>query len=422
MEKLRVLLVTGLVGLAACSSAAQQATPASLQPIAPATSPASSPETSATAVASSDVPNTDSPAATEASAAATTPEPPADDVYSQSGSWICRADSEDVCDGAAPLTEVAADGTLSVKPYTVADTPAVDCFYVYPTISSDATFNSDMTADSELGAVIFQAQRFNQVCSVYAPVYRSVTSAGLSGQVQPQAGEGWGLAYDDVLAAWRHYLAYDNDGRPVVLLSHSQGSFHLTKLLHDEIDPNPQQRSLVVSAVLAGASFQVGKGKDIGGDTQEMPLCRSESEFGCVITFQTYRDSDPPQPGALFGAPSANSESACVNPAALAGGPGVLQTSMPAGDWALTDTAAAKAITTPFMDLPGLISGECKVLNGYSYLAITVNSDPTDPRGDDIVGDSAPNWGLHGVDINLTQESLIAVVRKQSAAYAAANP
>jgi hypothetical protein len=46
----------------------------------------------------------------------------------------------------------------------------------------------------------------------------------------------------------------------------------------------------------------------------------------------------------------------------------------------LTDPAAAAAITTPFVAVPGLVTGECKVKDGYSYLAVTVNADPSDPR------------------------------------------
>jgi hypothetical protein len=67
--------------------------------------------------------------------------------------------------------------------------------------------------------------------------------------------------------------------------------------------------------------------------------------------------------------------------------------------------------------VPGLITAECKVKDGYSYLAITVNADPADPRADDIPGDGAPNWGLHTVDLSITQESLIGLVRTETAAF-----
>jgi hypothetical protein len=339
------------------------------------------------------------------------------EVYKDTANWICRADVADICDNPAPLTEVAADGTLTVEPYEVAVDPVLDCFYVYPTVSEDATFNSDLIPGNEIAATALQAARFNQVCKVYAPMYRSVTSGGLFGSTPGNFTEGWDLAYGDVLDAWRHYLANDNHGRPVVILAHSQGSFHVVRLLREEIDPNPEQRALIASAIIPGTSFQVAPGQDVGGDTKNMPLCRAAEQVGCVITFQSYRDSVPPEPGALFGAPQGATASACVNPAALAGGPGLLDAAAPTGSWVFTNPTDAEAITTPFMGIPGLVTGECKVKDGYSYLAITINADPADPRADDIPGDGTANWGLHTVDLSIAQETLIELVRVQTTAY-----
>jgi len=39
------------------------------------------------------------------------------------------------------------------------------------------------------------------------------------------------LGFRDVLAAWTHYLRYDNHGRSVVLIGHSQGSRMLMRLI-----------------------------------------------------------------------------------------------------------------------------------------------------------------------------------------------
>ena len=44
------------------------------------------------------------------------------------------------------------------------------------------------------------------------------------------------LAYRDVLAAWRNYLATSNQGRPFVLIGHSQGSLMLQMLIAREIE------------------------------------------------------------------------------------------------------------------------------------------------------------------------------------------
>src|SRR6185503_11086773 len=95
----------------------------------------------------------------------------------------------------------------------------------------------------------------------------------------------------------------------------------------------------------------------------------------------------------------------------------LLDAAAPTDSWVFTNPGAAAAITTPFTGAPGLITAECKVKDGYSYLAITINADPADPRADEIPGDGVPNWGLHSVDLSIAQESLIDLVRGQATAY-----
>jgi alpha-beta hydrolase superfamily lysophospholipase len=63
----------------------------------------------------------------------------------------------------------------------------------------------------------------------------------------------WDLAYADVLAAWRTYLANDNHGRGFVLVGHSQGALMLGRLIKEEIDGKPIQ-SQMVSALLLGVA------------------------------------------------------------------------------------------------------------------------------------------------------------------------
>ena len=58
--------------------------------------------------------------------------------------------------------------------------PAIDCFYVYPTVSSEPTGNSDLKIGlAEIVVAQVQAARFSQVCRVYAPMYRQITNRGL---------------------------------------------------------------------------------------------------------------------------------------------------------------------------------------------------------------------------------------------------
>ena len=185
--------------------------------------------------------------------------------YSKDASWLCRPGRHDACDIDLTTTIVAADGPLKKEPFRASANAPIDCFYVYPTISTDPGVNSDMTPDpAELNVIAQQFARFGQVCRVYAPVYRQITLAGLRRVMGGGLDAlGVGLQYDDVRDAWRYYLEHDNKGRGVVLIGHSQGSFILTSLIAKEIDGKPIQ-SRLVSAILMGTTVPVPKGKDVG--------------------------------------------------------------------------------------------------------------------------------------------------------------
>jgi hypothetical protein len=349
---------------------------------------------------------------------ASTAAPYVSEVYADPNHWICRGDIADVCDDAYPVTEVAADGTTAVvRQNDPAVDPPVDCFYVYPTISDDSTLNSDLVAGSEVGVTIQQAAQFASVCTVYAPMYPSVTLAGLfDPNIAGDRATAWQTAYDGVEDAWRQYLANDNQGRGVILIGHSQGAGHLANLLKTVIDTDPAQRRLLVSAYIIGSAVGVPAGADVGGDLQEIPLCRTVDATGCVVTYATFRATQGPPSDAFFGKPrSGEGVAGCVNPAAPAGGRGVLSSAISSADWALADRSLTP--TTPFMDMPGLITAECVERDGFSFLEITVNGDPADPRADDIQGDLSPQWGLHMVDIPLAAGSLLDMARQQIDAY-----
>jgi hypothetical protein len=129
----------------------------------------------------------------------------------------------------SPLTStvVAANGTETTEPATPATNPPIDCFYVYPTVSAQTTPVATLRVDPEKKAIaVTQASRFSQVCRVYAPMYRQATLPAITGAAkQPSGGRvALDVGYQDVLTAWRDYLAHDNQGHGVVLIGHSQGS------------------------------------------------------------------------------------------------------------------------------------------------------------------------------------------------------
>ena len=356
--------------------------------------------------------------------------PPTPNDYGQDAGWLCRPGRADACAVDLTATVIQADGNTSVEPFKADPDAAIDCFYVYPTVSSDPGGNSDMTPDTPEKAVADQQfARFGSVCKLYAPNYRQVTIAALRRVMMGQASNGdSALAYGDVLAAWKDYLARDNHGRGVVLIGHSQGSRILLKLIAEEIDGKPVQKQ-IVSALILGMNTPVDPAKDAYGS---LPLCRKAGQVGCVISYVSFRADSPPPADARFGkVEEPGQKAACVNPAALAGGSArvhsyfsdrtIMGTAMrPATVW-----AKDVKVATPYVELPGLVSAQCVSQGGFDYLAVSVHPDKADPRADNIPGDllvlgvPLKSWGMHLVDVNLTIGDLVSVVGAQSKAYAA---
>ena len=365
---------------------------------------------------------------------AQTPATPAKNDYSKGESWLCRPGRQDACAVDLTTTVVNANGKMTQEKWTADPKAPIDCFYVYPTVSNDATPNSDRHADTEEMSVIKQQfARFGSQCRVYAPLYRQVTLTALRAAIagKPMAADR-ALAYNDVVEAWKYYLEHDNQGRGVVLIGHSQGSGVLTRLIHDEIDGKPVQERLI-SALLLGTNLPVPKGKDVGGAFQHIPLCHSASQTGCVIAYATFRANVPPPANSRFGrVTGTDMVAACVNPAALGGGSGELHAYLAASRGNFSSAAEpkpwvlpAQSVTTPFVSVPGLLTAECVSNDKGSYLAVTVHGNPEDPRTDDIVGDVVANgqvqadWGLHLIDANIAMGNLVDLVRQQARAYMA---
>jgi hypothetical protein len=374
--------------------------------------------------------------AVAASAFAQTAETPKLNDYSADASWLCRPGKKDACAVDLNTTIVKADGSFAREEWKGDPDAPIDCFYVYPTVSTDPTPFSDMNADpAELNVVRQQFARFGSACRQYAPLYRQVTLAGLRTAI---AGGGGGAAlsngpqYDDVRDAWRYYLEHDNRGRGVVLIGHSQGSFILTELIRREIDGKPIQ-SRLVSAILLGATLSVPQGKDVGGSFQHLPLCRKPSQVNCLVTYVSFRATSPPPANTRFGkVTEPGMVAACTNPAALGGGSAALHAYLDASGRSIVSATPAlpwvvpeRPIDTPWVSVPGLLTAQCASNEHASYLEITVHGDPADPRTDNIRGDLGvgnqilTDWGLHLIDVNLGMGNLVDIVKQQSRAWRA---
>ncbi|HEU0135604.1 MAG TPA: DUF3089 domain-containing protein [Allosphingosinicella sp.] len=349
--------------------------------------------------------------------------------YRQDSAWLCLPGRPDACGRPLATTALNANGYGSTGQVTADPNAKVDCFYVYPTVSRDPGLNSDLAPGLEENATAaVQLARFGTVCRTFAPLYRQLTATAL-----PKAFAGLDVrpnfetAYSDVLAAWKAFLARRGQGRPFVLIGHSQGSIHLLKLLQEEIEGKPIAKRML-SAILLGWAVEVPEGKLVGGSFKSTPLCTRVGQTGCVITYMTFRASAPPAADAFLGrAPRPGMTAGCTNPAALGGGRGKLDsywfTMAPPqpGVEPIAWSSQGKP-PTPFVRTEGLVTAECRHDGRSGYLAVTENADPKDARTDRIPGDVYiagklnPGWGLHLVDMNVGQGDLIRLVEAQAAA------
>jgi hypothetical protein len=347
--------------------------------------------------------------------------PPIPD-YGKDSSWLCLPGRSDVCSTPLATTALNPNGYGASEPSTVAKGPALDCFYVYPTVSRDQGMNSDMVVGGEEKyAAQTQFARFASVCRTFAPIYEQMTLAAVAafstgGDITVPAR----LAYRDVAAAWRNYVATRNRGRPFVLIGHSQGSALLQQLIGREIETDPALAARMKLAIIPGFDLLVPQGKLVGGTFKATPLCSRPGEIGCVITWTSFREKNVPPVGAIFGITDKPGMTVgCVNPAL----PG-------SRDWVPLDSYWYARSTqpvpggpinwssegpppTPYVHTPGLVSARCVNDGQRGYLSIRTIHNAGDKRTDRIGGEVGlfgmflPGWGMHLADMSEAQGDLI---------------
>ena len=347
-------------------------------------------------------------AAALAGGAAAFPAPAAADTL-----WLCRPGLKpDPCRPGLTTTVFSPGGTkLRVTRPRAARPRPVDCFYVYPTVSDVPGPQAPLRIDPELRSIaLYQAARYSQYCRVYAPVYRQLSLGGINGA----PGASPALAYRDVREAWRTYLRRHNRGRGVVLVSHSQGTYMLRRLIAREIDPRPRLRRKLVSALLLGGDVTVRRGRDRGGDFKHVRACRSARQLGCVVAFSLFNAPVPAD--SSFGRASDGLQVLCTNPAALGGGAAALDPIFPSKPFApgvigsLIPGVAPDLPTasTTWIEIPNAYRARCSSTGGASVLQVAPLAGA--PR----LTPTSAGFGLHLTDGNLPLGNLVDLVGVQS--------
>jgi hypothetical protein len=340
------------------------------------------------------------------------------DRYADPAMWVCAGrPSDEVCTEDLATTVIAADGTTDVVDRPATDDAAADCFYVYPTVDLAPTpGNATLEDTTDMVAMVRQqAAQFSSSCRVFAPLYEQATIGTYgfgSGEPPDLSAEEFEVAYSQVLDAFRFYLHNHNDGRPIVLLGHSQGSHHLARLSAELFDTNPELADRLVMAGLIGAGgFAVNTppGETSGGTFENLPLCSTLEETGCVVAYTTFNASSPPSDPGYTSAPE-GFEPACVNPALVAhGDPTVSESTFDypvMGFGALStdlSTVGLGDITTDFVTYPAAYVASCASDGSQAWLEVGA-ADASDERPSIPIDDQrleAIGLGLHLLDYQL---------------------
>ena len=221
--------------------------------------------------------------------------PPPAPNYSQTASWA-----------ALPFRVDAADATPRGIAMVSDSIKEADVFFIYPTTyTKGQTWNADVN-DIDLNKQVdtrpikYQASAWNGSCRVYAPRYRQAILKAFFTD-KPDGEQALDLAYSDVKRAFQYYLDNYNNGRPIVIASHSQGTRHARQLLQDFFDKSTL-RNRLVCAYLVG--FPVRESK-----YENLRACTSPTQTGGLVSWATFRKGFEPSGLKTF-----YKDAICINP------------------------------------------------------------------------------------------------------------
>jgi hypothetical protein len=163
-----------------------------------------------------------------------------------------------------------------------------DVFYVYPTVfldKNDDRWNINMGDSLHKVKVLeraikFQASAWAESGRMFAPFYRQAHLRSFR-YLENGGREAILFAYEDVRNAFQYYLDNYNQGKPIILAGHSQGSLHIARLLKEFFDEKPLQKQLVI-AYIPGIGVKKNEFKTI-------PLLTKENEVGGFVTWNTFK-------------------------------------------------------------------------------------------------------------------------------------
>ncbi|GCF93277.1 hypothetical protein NRIC_11680 [Enterococcus florum] len=143
---------------------------------------------------------------------------------------------------------------------TTDPTEPADVFMLYPTAYQRKKEQSPVSTMDNInvraGAQVFlanQGSAFESSGNVFMPMYRQFDANWLLSQPKEQQAEYTnGIPKADVLAAFDYYIQNYNEGRPFILVGHSQGAALIKEILFDYLKEHPEVNQRMIAAYVIG--------------------------------------------------------------------------------------------------------------------------------------------------------------------------
>jgi hypothetical protein len=165
-----------------------------------------------------------------------------------------------------------------------------DVFFLHPTTYTGKTMEKDnaaiddeyLNAKTDYSTILYQASVFNQHARIFSPRYRQAHINMFFEKDSVRKDQSFELAYADIRNAFEYYLQHWNNGRPIIIASHSQGSKFAERLLKDYFENKPLQNQLVVAYIIG---WSVPKEY-----FTSLNICTDSLQTGCICSWRTLRD------------------------------------------------------------------------------------------------------------------------------------
>lgn len=194
--------------------------------------------------------------------------------------------SKDIAWAASPFlkdfSDSLPDPSLSV---IYPDSSLADVFFIHPTTYFKSSHwnapvdNRKLNGKTDKSTILHQASVFNGSCRIFAPRYRQMTYYGFFGDPN-EMQKALDLAYQDIVAAFNHYLENYNNGRPFIIAGHSQGTLLAIRLLNEKIGKSIYSNKLI-AAYLVGWPIKPG-------DMDHIVPCLDSSSTGCFVSWNSF--------------------------------------------------------------------------------------------------------------------------------------